>query len=299
MAIDRRQITDQVTGAGELPAYSWVPPGIPGLCARAVRLGDAAGTAHARSGRSELWTRGPQTRRRAGAADALHRRQRQSPPHGRRARRPMATGARCRGGHRRDGMEGLPRHARAARRMRPDALRLVGRLRRPGGVPRALHVGPRAERRRAISNPAYDALLAKAARLPTDAGQRAALLARAEQMLLAGRRRHSGVPSRLEAPGEARHRRRRRQSAGSPALALPATAANQKNRAGGLRHPAQGVDRRGPGFCQFRIVLRIRCRDGRGNGLHLGRGQRRERSPCRPCCRRSRPGSSLRHASCG
>jgi oligopeptide transport system substrate-binding protein len=29
MAIDRRQITDLVTGAGELPAYSWVPPGIP------------------------------------------------------------------------------------------------------------------------------------------------------------------------------------------------------------------------------------------------------------------------------
>jgi oligopeptide transport system substrate-binding protein len=30
LAIDRTQITDRVTGAGELPAQSWVPPGIPG-----------------------------------------------------------------------------------------------------------------------------------------------------------------------------------------------------------------------------------------------------------------------------
>jgi oligopeptide transport system substrate-binding protein len=30
MAIDRRQLTELVTGAGELPAYGWVPPGIPG-----------------------------------------------------------------------------------------------------------------------------------------------------------------------------------------------------------------------------------------------------------------------------
>jgi oligopeptide transport system substrate-binding protein len=30
MAVDRRQITGQVTGAGEQPAYGWVPPGIPG-----------------------------------------------------------------------------------------------------------------------------------------------------------------------------------------------------------------------------------------------------------------------------
>jgi len=30
LAIDRTQITDRVTGAGELPARSWVPPGIPG-----------------------------------------------------------------------------------------------------------------------------------------------------------------------------------------------------------------------------------------------------------------------------
>jgi oligopeptide transport system substrate-binding protein len=30
MAIDRRQFTELVTGAGERPAYSWVPPGIPG-----------------------------------------------------------------------------------------------------------------------------------------------------------------------------------------------------------------------------------------------------------------------------
>ena len=30
MAVDRVQITGQVTGAGEQPAYGWVPPGVPG-----------------------------------------------------------------------------------------------------------------------------------------------------------------------------------------------------------------------------------------------------------------------------
>ena len=30
MAVDRMQITGQVTGAGEQPAYGWVPPGVPG-----------------------------------------------------------------------------------------------------------------------------------------------------------------------------------------------------------------------------------------------------------------------------
>ena len=40
LAIDRTQITDRVTGAGELPAQSWVPPGIPGYTpARAAWAG--------------------------------------------------------------------------------------------------------------------------------------------------------------------------------------------------------------------------------------------------------------------
>ena len=30
LAIDRQQVTTMVTGAGEIPAFSWVPPGIPG-----------------------------------------------------------------------------------------------------------------------------------------------------------------------------------------------------------------------------------------------------------------------------
>ena len=30
LAIDRHQVTSMVTGAGEIPAFSWVPPGIPG-----------------------------------------------------------------------------------------------------------------------------------------------------------------------------------------------------------------------------------------------------------------------------
>lgn len=30
MAIDREAITSEITGGGELPAYSWVPPGLPG-----------------------------------------------------------------------------------------------------------------------------------------------------------------------------------------------------------------------------------------------------------------------------
>jgi len=40
LAIDRAQITDRVTGAGERPAQSWVPPGIPGYTpARAAWAG--------------------------------------------------------------------------------------------------------------------------------------------------------------------------------------------------------------------------------------------------------------------
>jgi oligopeptide transport system substrate-binding protein len=40
LAVDREQITDRVTGAGELPAQSWVPPGIPGYApARAAWAG--------------------------------------------------------------------------------------------------------------------------------------------------------------------------------------------------------------------------------------------------------------------
>lgn len=36
LAIDRAQITTKVTGAGELPASSWVPPGIPGYTSAAA-----------------------------------------------------------------------------------------------------------------------------------------------------------------------------------------------------------------------------------------------------------------------
>jgi oligopeptide transport system substrate-binding protein len=42
MAIDRRQITELVTGAGELPAYSWVPPGIPGYARARFGWADAS-----------------------------------------------------------------------------------------------------------------------------------------------------------------------------------------------------------------------------------------------------------------
>ena len=44
----------------------------------------------------------------------------------------------------------------------------------------------------------------------------------------AGRRRHPGVPSRLEAAGQAWRRRRRGQSAGTPGHPSPAPAANPK-----------------------------------------------------------------------
>ena len=34
MAVDRETIAEKVVGRGELPAYGWVPPGIPGYDAR-------------------------------------------------------------------------------------------------------------------------------------------------------------------------------------------------------------------------------------------------------------------------
>lgn len=54
MAIDRERITTQVTGAGERPAYEWVPPGLPGY--GGTRFVWAAQPGDARSARAQaLW----------------------------------------------------------------------------------------------------------------------------------------------------------------------------------------------------------------------------------------------------
>jgi oligopeptide transport system substrate-binding protein len=79
MAIDRRQITDLVTGAGELPAYSWVPPGIPHYAPARFAWAELPAGERTRLAR-ETWTA---ARRRGGApahltlctdASANHRR---------------------------------------------------------------------------------------------------------------------------------------------------------------------------------------------------------------------------------
>ncbi len=114
MAIDRQQIVTQVTGAGETAATGWVPPGIPGYYASAFRLERPASGRALTAGARAVDCRS-QTRCRAGAADAVHGREFQPSPDRSRARRPMAAGAGHRRGHRRDGMEGVPGHARAAR----------------------------------------------------------------------------------------------------------------------------------------------------------------------------------------
>lgn len=67
MAVDRERITRQVTGAGELPAYGWVPAGIPGYTP-ARHVWQALPYAAARKEARRLWTA---ARARGGAPDLL------------------------------------------------------------------------------------------------------------------------------------------------------------------------------------------------------------------------------------
>jgi oligopeptide transport system substrate-binding protein len=55
MAIDRRQITGLVTGAGELPAYGWVPPGVPRYAPARFAWADLPDGARAKLAQ-EKWT---------------------------------------------------------------------------------------------------------------------------------------------------------------------------------------------------------------------------------------------------
>ena len=105
----------QVTGAGEQPALGWVPPGIPGLHTRAVRLGSDCQLRRIRyTGARALADR---TQPRRGARRDLTLCTDASANHHRTAVALVdqwRSGARCRRRDRRDGVEGLPRHARAA-----------------------------------------------------------------------------------------------------------------------------------------------------------------------------------------
>jgi oligopeptide transport system substrate-binding protein len=67
MAVDRGQITDRVTGAGELPAYSWVPPGLPRYAPARFSWADLPASARSQLAR-EKWLA---ARRRGGAPEQL------------------------------------------------------------------------------------------------------------------------------------------------------------------------------------------------------------------------------------
>ena len=216
----------QGDGRGRTARLELGATGNPGLCARSSGLGGAGYECAYEAGAGTLEC-GPQARHGSSAADPLHRRQRQPSPHGDRARRPVAPALGVEVAIVEMEWKAYLVDARAAGRLRPGSLRLVGRLRRPGSVPRALHVGPRAEHR-GLFEPSLRRAAVEGAHRRRRRRSVRRLSPGAERLLLAGRRRHSGLPPRFETPGEARHRRRRGQPARSPALPLPAAARAKK-----------------------------------------------------------------------
>jgi oligopeptide transport system substrate-binding protein len=181
MAVDRRQITGQVTGAGERPAYGWVPAGIPGYAPAQFSWAAFPGVERTAQAR-QLW----------GVAHGRHA----APDHLR-----LCTDASA--NHRRTAVALVDQWRRAldvevtivemewkaylAMRERPGDCDLVRFGWSADFVdPEAfltLFTSGHAQNVAGYSNPAYDALLAKAG-LVADAGQRATLLADAERILL-------------------------------------------------------------------------------------------------------------------
>ncbi len=181
MAVDRQQITAQVTGAGEMAASSWVPPGIPGYAPSRFNWADLPAEKQSEQARAR-W----QAATKRGAAPT---------------RLTLCTDASA--NHRRTAVALVDQWHRAlgidvaivemewkaylAMRERPGECDLI----RFGWsadfvdaeVFLALFTSGQAQNVAGYANPVYDALLAKAA-IATDAGQRATLLASAERILL-------------------------------------------------------------------------------------------------------------------
>ncbi|MGB7738867.1 MAG: peptide ABC transporter substrate-binding protein [Steroidobacteraceae bacterium] len=181
LAIDRTQITDRVTGAGELPAQSWVPPGIPGYTpARAAWVGLDT-SARARQAQ-EHWS----AARKRGAAPAQLTLCTDASANHRRTAIALADQWRQALGvevaivemewkaylvtREQPGECDLLRYGWSADFVDPEAFL-------------ALFTSGHAQNVAGYSNPAYDALMSKSG-VAADADQRAATLASAERILL-------------------------------------------------------------------------------------------------------------------
>jgi oligopeptide transport system substrate-binding protein len=181
LAIDRRQITDRVTGAGELPAQSWVPSGIPGYTpARAgwAELDSSVRTKQAQ----EYWS----AARKRGTAPAQLTLCTDASANHRRTAIALADQWRQTLGVEVAIVE-MEWKAYLAMREQPGDCDLVRFGWSADFVdPEAflsLFTSGHAQNIAGYSNPAYDALLSKAG-VAADAGDRAATLASAERLLL-------------------------------------------------------------------------------------------------------------------
>lgn len=181
MAVDRQQIATQVTGAGELAASSWVPPGIPGYAPSRFDWADLPDEKRSERARA-LW----QSATKRGAAPA---------------QLTLCTDASA--NHRRTAVALVDQWHRAlgidvaivemewkaylAMRERPGECDLIRFGWSADFVDPeaflALFTSGQAQNVAGYSNPVYDALMAQAA-IAANAGQRATLLASAERILL-------------------------------------------------------------------------------------------------------------------
>ena len=181
MAVDRKQITTQVTGAGEIVASSWVPPGIPGYAPARFDWSDAPAGARSRQANA-LWLaaakRGAAPRRLTLCTDASANHHRTAVALADQWRRTLGVDV---------AIVEMEWKAYLAMREHPGECDLI----RFGwsadfidaAAFLALFASGHAQNVAGYSNPAHDALLSQAA-IAADAGQRAALLARAERILL-------------------------------------------------------------------------------------------------------------------
>ena len=182
MAVDRRQVTERVTGAGEVPALSWVPPGIPGYSPPRFTWADVPADELARRAR-ELWAaameRGATPARLTLCTDASANHHRTAVALADQWRRTL-------------GLEvtivEMEWKAYLAMREQPGPCDLIRFGWSADFVdPEAflgLFTSGHAQNLAGYSNPAYDALLSTAD-AAADAGERAATLASAERLLLA------------------------------------------------------------------------------------------------------------------
>jgi oligopeptide transport system substrate-binding protein len=181
MAIDRRQITDLVTGAGELPAYSWVPPGIPRYAPARFAWADLPAGERTKLAR-ETWTA---ARKRGGAPAHLTLCTDASANHRRTA---VALADQWRQAL---GVEvaivEMEWKAYLVKREQPAECDLLRFGWSADFVDAAafldLFSSGHAQNVAGYSNPAYDSLL-ESSRVTPDATQRSAFLAKAEQVLL-------------------------------------------------------------------------------------------------------------------